>query len=667
MSSVGVTGLEKSYGARVLFEDVSLLLNDGARYGLVGANGSGKSTFMRILAGDEQATDGQIHIAKEARVGVLRQDRFLADERNVVDLAMEGDEEVTKTRAQRDAAEEAGDHERAVEIGERLRLLGEGSLRARASGVLEGLGIESKQHEKPLGELSGGMKLRVLLAQVLVGRPDVLLLDEPTNHLDILSIRWLERFLQGFEGCCIVISHDQRFLDNVATHVLDVDFETISIYKGNYTQFERDKVAMIERKEAENTRVEGIIAEKKAFVERFRAKATKARQAQSRLKQLEKIEVEEIKPTSRRALRIRIIPERPSGRDALEAKNIAKSYGPKKVLEGVNVNVRRGEKVAIIGANGLGKSTLLRILAGRLEKTAGEVKWGHEVRLGYFPQDHHELFDNPKQTVIDYLWSFCPREGTSKVRGELGAVLFSGDDVDKKIQTLSGGEAARLIMAKLAVEKPNTLLLDEPTNHLDVESIQALAKSLKEFEGTVLFVSHNRWFVSELATRVLEVKAQGLTDFPGTYEEYLARCGDDHLDQAAVLQKKKAEAQAQAQPAPAPKGRRESQPPLPKYEVSSAPKTDGSWEEQKKRRNRLKVLKDKTEKVSADIEAAEEALSAIRTRFAQDGFYQVTPAADVERLHADEKEISAKVEALIQEWEATELELTEVKAALGES
>jgi len=664
VSSVGVTNLEKSYGARVLFEEVSLLLNEGSRYGLVGANGSGKSTFMRILASDETQSDGLIHIGKDARVGVLRQDRFLVEERNVVDLAMEGDEEVTKTRALRDAAEASGDTERATEIGERLRLLGEGSLRARASGVLEGLGIESKQHDKPLAELSGGMKLRVLLAQVLVGRPDVLLLDEPTNHLDILSIRWLERFLMGFEGCCVVISHDQRFLDNVTTHILDVDFETITIYKGNYTQFERDKVAMLERKEAEHARVQGIIAEKKAFVERFRAKATKARQAQSRLKQLEKIEVVEIKSSSRRAPRIRIIPERPSGRDALEVKGIDKAYGAKQVLSDVNVNVRRGEKVAIIGANGLGKSTLLRILAGRLEKSAGEVKWGHEVRIGYFPQDHHELFDNPKQTVLDYLWSFCPREGTAKVRGELGAVLFSGDDVDKKIQNLSGGEAARLIMAKLAIEKPNTLLLDEPTNHLDVESIQALAQALKAFEGTVLFVSHNRWFVSELATRVLEVKAQGLTDFPGTYEDYLARCGDDHLDQSAVLLKKKAEAQAQSQVQSTQK--RQSQPPLPRYETKPAPKQDGSWEDQKKRRNRLKVLKDKSEKVTADIEGAEDALSAIRTRFAQEGFYQLTAPADVERLHADEKEIAAKVEALIQEWEVTELELTEVKAALGE-
>ncbi len=651
MSSIGVTDLEKSYGARTLFEGVSLLLNAGSRYGLVGANGSGKSTFLRILAGDEAASDGQIHIAKGARMGVLRQDRFLAEERAVVELAMEGDEEVTRTSKERDEAEHAGDVERATEIGERLRLLGEGSLRARASSILEGLGIPGKLHERPLRELSGGMKLRVLLAQVLVGRPDILLLDEPTNHLDILSIRWLERFLCGFEGCCVVISHDQRFLDNVVTHVLDVDFETIFLYRGNYTTFERDKTSMIERKEAENARTEEIIAQKKAFVERFRAKATKARQAQSRLKQLEKIEVEEIKPTSRRTPKIRIVPERPSGRDVLTVKDLSKQYGDKRVLSHVGLTVRRGERVAIIGANGLGKSTLIRILADRLEPTAGAVSWGHEARVGYFPQDHHELLQDPKQTVLDYLWSFCPREGTSKVRGELGLVLFSGDDVQKKLSTLSGGEAARLILAKLAVEHPNVLLLDEPTNHLDVEAIQALAQALHGFEGTVLFVSHNRWFVSALATRVLEVKENGVVDFPGGYEDYLAESGDDHLDVAAVLKKKNT--------ASAP-------PPPTKAAAKPAVKDDASWEDKKKRRNRFKLLRDKTEKLTAEIEAAEDVLSALRTRFGEDGFYQHTPPADVERLHADERELSAKVEAMVQEWEANELELTELKASLGE-
>ncbi|NUP07171.1 MAG: ABC-F family ATP-binding cassette domain-containing protein [Polyangiaceae bacterium] len=642
---MGVTKLEKSYGGRTLFEDVSLQLNPGCRYGLVGANGSGKSTFLRILAGDEPASDGTVNIAKGTRLGVLRQDRFLAEDANVVDLAMQGDDEVTLAAQERDRLLEQGDALGASEIDERLRVLGASTLRSRAGSILAGLGIPVAQHEKPLRQLSGGMKLRVLLAQVLVGRPDVLLLDEPTNHLDILSIRWLERFLQGFEGCCVVISHDQRFLDNVATHVLDVDFEDIWLYKGNYTVFERDKAAIIERKEAENARIEEIIAEKKAFIERFRAKATKARQAQSRMKQLEKIEVEEIKPTSRREPRIRFVPERASGRDVLGSEGIAKSYGPKRVLTGVDLTVRRGERIGVIGANGLGKSTLLRILAGKLERDAGKITWGHEVKIGYFPQDHKELFPNPKRTVLDYLWDLCPLEGTSFVRGELGRALFSGDDVEKNIETLSGGEAARLLFARLSVEKPNVLLLDEPTNHLDMEAIHALAKAVKAFEGTVLFVSHNRWFVSELASRIVEIREDGIVDFPGTYDEYLAKCGDDHLDTSAVLAKKKAADAA----------------------ASSGSKTDLGWEETKKKRNRLKVLKDKSEKITASIEVAEQRVAAIKASYCEDGFFERTSSTEVEKLHAEEQSLGAKVEAMLAEWEAVETELGELKAALGES
>ncbi len=647
MTSIGVSKLEKSYGGRTLFEDVSLQLNPGCRYGLVGANGSGKSTFLRILAGDEPASDGTIAIAKGTRLGVLRQDRFLAEDKDVAALAMEGDDEVTSLTAERDRLHDAGDMLGASELDERLRLLGTSTLRARAGSILQGLGIPVAQHDRPLRELSGGMKLRVLLAQVLVGRPAVLLLDEPTNHLDILSIRWLERFLQGFDGCCVVISHDQRFLDNVATHVLDVDFETIWLYKGNYSTFERDKAAIIERKEAENARIEEIIAEKKAFIERFRAKATKARQAQSRMKQLEKIEVEEIKPTSRREPRIRFTPERPSGRDVLKAEHVTKSYGDKRVLTDVSLTIRRGERIGVIGANGLGKSTLVRILAGRLERDRGDLSWGHEVRVGYFPQDHKELFPEPRQKVLDYLWGFCRLEGTSYVRGELGRALFSGDDVDKTIDTLSGGEAARLLFARLSVEKPNVLLLDEPTNHLDMEAIRALAKAVKDFEGTTIFVSHNRWFVSELATRIVEIREDGVVDFPGTFDEYLAKCGDDHLDASAVLAKKKAETQAAA--------------------AASGGKTDLGWEEAKRKRNRLKVLKDKNDKLQASIDAQEQRLSAIKQSYCEEGFFERTSAAQVEKLHAEEKDLGEKIEALMAEWETVETELGEIKAALGEA
>ncbi len=644
---LGVTKLEKSYGARVLFEDVSFQLNDGSRYGLVGANGSGKSTLLRILAGDEAATDGVVTLAKGARIGFLRQDRFLAEERDVVALAMEGDDAVTRATEERDRLLAAGDVHGASDLDERLRVLGATTLRARAGAILVGLGIPVARHDRPLRELSGGMKLRVLLAQVLVGRPEVLLLDEPTNHLDILSIRWLERFLAGYEGCCVVISHDQRFLDNVATHILDVDFETVFLYKGNYTTFERDKAAILERKEAENARLEEIVAQKRAFVERFRAKATKARQAQSRLKQIEKIEIEEIKPTSRRTPRIRFEPLRASGRDVLVAEDVEKSYGEKRVLTGVDLAVRRGERIAVIGANGLGKSTLVRILAGRLERDKGEVTWGHEVKLGYFPQDHKELLPDPRVTVLDYLWSFCRLEPTSFVRGELGRALFSGDDVEKTVGALSGGEAARLLFARLSVEKPNVLLFDEPTNHLDVEAIHALAAAIKSFEGTTIFVSHNRWFVSELATRIVEIREDGIVDFPGTYAEYLDKCGDDHLDTGTVLAKKKAEAATAA------------------AEAASG-KPELGWEEQKKKRNRLKGLRDKSEKLTQSIEAEEKRLAALRASWCEAGFFEGKKQDEIEKLHAEEKSLAARVDEAIAQWEQMEAEIAELATQLGE-
>ncbi len=397
------------------------------------------------------------------------------------------------------------------------------TLEARATYILEGLGIPVASHRRPLATLSGGFKLRVLLAQVLLGGPDVLLLDEPTNHLDILSIRWLEKFLAGYQGCAVVISHDQRFLDNVASHVLDVDYGTVTLYPGNYSAFAVEKAATRARKQAEIEKAEAEIAHKRAFVERFRYKATKAAQAQSRLKQIEKIEVEELADTSRRSPRFLFTPERPSGRDVLTVEGVSKAYGPKQVLRDVALTVRRGEKLAVIGPNGLGKSTLLKILVDHLEADAGEVRWGHEARVGYFAQDHREILDDPEMTALDFLWAARPKETTAFVRGHLGRVLFSGEDVDKRVGMLSGGEAARLVFGRLMAEQPNVLVLDEPTNHLDLEAIQALVAALQAFEGTVVFVSHDRWFVSELGTRILEVTPEGPRDFPGTYAEYLAR------------------------------------------------------------------------------------------------------------------------------------------------
>ncbi len=537
---IGLSRLEKSYGGRTLFENVSLQLNAGSRYGLVGANGSGKSTLLKIIARDEAATSGTVSIPKEARLGVLRQDRFLDDSAPILDLAMKGDTKVWDALCEQARIVDHGaDPSGLADIEDILRAHDGYTLEARASAVLEGLGIPYAIQKRPLATLSGGFKLRVLLAQVLVAGPDALLLDEPTNHLDILSIRWLETFLADYEGCAVVISHDQRFLEAIATHVLDVDYGTVELYTGGYAAFAVEKRAIRERKEAEIARAQKIIADKRAFVDRFGAKASKAKQAQSRLKQIEKIEVEELVESSRAAPLFRFPIERPSGKDVLELSAVGKSYGEKRVLESVSLTIRRGEKVAILGANGLGKSTLLKIVVNRLAADTGEARWGYEARPGYFAQDHADLLDDPKATPLGIMQRACPTEPEFAVRGRLGRVLFSGGDVNKRISTLSGGEAARIVFARIMAEKANVLVLDEPTNHLDMESIDALTEGLKAYEGTLLFVSHDRAFVSALATRIVEVTETGFRDRPGTYKEYLASAGDDHLDVDAVVSKAK--------------------------------------------------------------------------------------------------------------------------------
>ncbi len=528
---IAITDLSKTFGDRVLFEQVNLQLNAGSRYGVVGANGGGKSTFLRVLMAEEPESTGAIAVPKSARIGMLRQDRFLDDAEPVIRVAMRGDEVAF---AALDELERLGrsddpDPERLGACDEVLHATGGYALESHAAQILVGLGVEEAALKQPLGRLSGGYKLRVLLAQALVGRPDALFLDEPTNHLDIVSIRWLERFLLAYRGCAVVVSHDHRFLNEVATHILDVDYGTIQQYPGNYDNFLASKVETRDRKEAEVARVERAIEEKKLSLERFKAKATKARQANSRLKQLERVEIVKLQPSSRRYPKFGFPIERPSGKDVLTIDGVSKAFEGRPVLRDVDLTIRRGERVAIIGANGLGKSTLLKIAVGRLEADAGEAEWGHETSVGWFAQDHRELIEHPEQSAHDWLWSHCQEETTNYVRGVLGRLLFTRDEVDKKVGRLSGGESARLVFAKLTIQKPNVMVLDEPTNHLDLEAIEALSDALATYEGTLIFVSHDRWFVSKLATRVVELTREGVRDFIGTYDEYLERQGADHL------------------------------------------------------------------------------------------------------------------------------------------
>ena len=641
---IDTSNLAKEYGARVLFEDVTLQLDAGSRYGLVGANGSGKTTFLRLLAGDEEVSHGSFRLAKRARLGVLRQDRFLDDDAIILDLAMRGDAVVWEALCEQRRIGEDGhpDPGRITFLQDVIAAHDGNSLEARATRVLAGLGIPMAAHRSPLGTLSGGFKLRVLLAQVLIGGADILLLDEPTNHLDILTIRWLEKFLSSYAGCAIIISHDQRFLDNVTSHTLDVDYRTITLYPGSYSTFVADKAAIRERKQATIARAQEEIARKRAWVERFGAKNTKATQAQSRLKQIDRIEVEELVASSRRVPMLRFEQERPSGKEVLDIEKLCKAYGDQRVLSDVNLVLRRGERIGIIGPNGLGKSTLLKILVRRLAADAGHAHWGHEVRFGYFPQDHREVLDDPDATPLGLLEHACPGASPTFVRSQLGRVLFSGEDVQKRVGLLSGGEAARLIFALLIVQKPNVLVLDEPTNHLDLEAIGALIDSLKGYPGTVLFVSHDRWFVSELATRIVELTPDGPRDFPGTYTEYLARCGDDHLDADAVVEKAKRARQA--------------------GEAATSSPNATDWEAKKRRRNRLRELPKRRDQVLAEIEAAESRKQAITDLYCSPGFFERTGQDEVAALEQEQTALASRIEALLAEWEALEQEIASLES-----
>ncbi len=533
--TVAINNLGVSHGARTLFKEATLNFNPGSCYGIVGANGSGKSTLLRVIAGDDEPTEGIVNIPKTARVGVLRQDHYQYEDVRILDVVMMGIPELWAAMEEKEAMLKAAetdasdfDYERFGELEEVVMAYDGYTLESRAAQVLEGLNIPTEVHLEPLSVLSGGYKLRVLLAQTLASGPDVLLLDEPTNHLDIVSIAWLETFLQDFRGCAIVVSHDQQFLNTICTHIVDVDYEQVMLYKGNYDAFELAKAEERDRKEAEIEKQQAIIEEKKDFVRRFKAKATKARQAQSRVKQIEKIEIEELAQSSRRYPYFKLQARRQTGRIVVDVEHISKAYDDKQVLDDVSFKVERGERVAVIGPNGIGKSTLLKILMGEVEADNGKAAWGHEVEPGYFSQDQHEVRDYPAETLHDWLWQFCPDKPTGFVRGKLAEVLFGKEDIEKKIAALSGGEVARLDFARLGILEPTILVLDEPTNHLDLEGIEALCEGLKSYPNTIIFVSHDRWFVNQLATRIIEIRPDGVENFKGSYTEYL-EWGQDHL------------------------------------------------------------------------------------------------------------------------------------------
>jgi ATPase subunit of ABC transporter with duplicated ATPase domains len=523
------------FGAKPLFENVSAKFGNGNRYGLIGANGSGKSTFMKILGGDLEPTSGNVSVDNGERLGKLRQDQFAYENYSVIDTVVMGHTELWQVKTERDsiyAQAEMSDADgmRVAELEARFAELGGYTAEASASELLVGVGIPLEQHSGPMSAVAPGWKLRVLLAQALFADPEILLLDEPTNHLDINTIRWLEGVLDARNSTMIIISHDRHFLNSVCTHMADLDYCELRIYPGNYDDYMTASTQAREQLLSENAKKTKQIAELQTFVSRFSANASKAKQATSRARQIEKIELAEVKLSSRVSPFIRFDQEKKLHRQAMEIENISKGFGGKPLFNKLKHLVEVGERIAVIGPNGAGKTTLLRTLIGELPPDSGRVKFSESASIGYFAQDHSADFA-ADMNLFDWMvqWARPQDKHEQAIRAILGRMLFSREESDKSVKVLSGGEQGRMLFGKLILQRPNILVMDEPTNHLDMESIEALNLALENYPGTLIFVSHDREFVSSLATRIIELTPKGVVNFGGTYEEYLT---SQHIESA---------------------------------------------------------------------------------------------------------------------------------------
>lgn len=524
---IRVKDLSVSFGGRILFENVNLSFDEGNRYGLIGANGAGKSTFMKILVDEFEPTTGSVTIQSGLRVGVLRQNHYEYDDCRVLDTVMMGHPEMWEVMQERErlyglAEMSEEDGMRVAELESSFADMNGYSAEYFAAELLEGLGIPVDKHDELMNTMNGGFKLRVLLAQVLFGQPDILLLDEPTNHLDLDTIRWLESFLLQHKGTMVIISHDRHFLNAVCTHMVDVDYQQISMFTGNYDYFVAASTLAREQLVSENTKNQEKITELREFVARFSANKSKAKQATSRQKQIEKIEIQEIRPSSRVSPYIKFNSKQPLGKQVVSLENVDKSFDGLEVLKRVSLEIHGGERVAVIGTNGIGKTTLLNTMMGELQQDSGTVTWGQSAQPTYFAQDHTDAIPHDT-TVYEWLRSFDEQADQQTLRSILGRMLFSKDEVHKSTKVLSGGETARLMIAKMLLQQGNVLVLDEPTNHLDLESIDALTRSLVEFNGAVIFVSHARQLVTDVANRIVELTPTGIIDFSGSYDEYLEK------------------------------------------------------------------------------------------------------------------------------------------------
>jgi len=540
---ITTSNITMQFGAKPLFEKVSVKFGEGNRYGLIGANGSGKSTFMKILGGDLEQTSGEVAIENGLRLGKLRQDQFGYEDQRVIDVVMMGHTEMWAAMSERDAIyanleATEDDYMHAAELEAKFAEYDGYTAEARAGELLMGVGIATEQHFGPMSEVAPGWKLRVLLAQALFSNPDILLLDEPTNNLDINTIRWLEHVLNERNSTMIIISHDRHFLNSVCTHMADLDYNTIRIYPGSYDDYMIASTQARERQLSSNAKAKERIQDLQEFAARFSANKSKARQATSRLKQVDKLKSEmvEVKPSSRQSPFIRFeMDERfKLHRQAVEVQSLSKAYDNKVLFKDMNFILEAGARLAIIGPNGAGKTSLVKMLAGAFDPVLAEgltadygtVKWAEKAQIGYFAQDHEAEFDSDR-TLTEWMREWG-QEGDDEqvIRGTLGRLLFGGNDVEKAVRVLSGGEKGRMLYGKLLLQKPNVMIMDEPTNHMDMESIEALNMALEKYKGTLIFVSHDRQFVSSLATQILELDGKGGYDYyTGDYEEYLSSKG----------------------------------------------------------------------------------------------------------------------------------------------
>ncbi len=643
---IQIENLAMRYGDRTLFEGVSMNLNDSCRYGITGANGSGKSTLLQIFSGEITDYSGEVRLPNNLKIGFLKQDHFDYDAERIIDVVLMGRPRLWEALKEKAGLIEADLHDaktgmRLAELESTISEEHGYSAESEAAIILDGLGIETAKHFDPMGSLSGGYKLRVLLAQCLFSAPGLLLLDEPTNHLDIVSIAWLEKYLTDYNGIVVVVSHDHHFLNAVVTHILDIDYEAVRLYNGNYDfSLEAKGLATLQQEQL-IARQEKKKEELDAFYKRFRAQATKARQAMSRKKQLDKMDDIVIKRTSRIAPKFKFAQIRSSGKQVLEIKGLTKGFDSASapVIETLSLNVMRGERVAIIGPNGAGKTTLMKLIVGELTPDSGEVKRGHEVRPGYFAQNHREQI-KPGITVYDWLLNHSNAETTTVVRSVLGSMLFSGDEASKKSEALSGGEAARLVFSRLMLAKDNLLLLDEPTNHLDIESIEALAGALNNYPGTVIFVSHDRFFVEAVATSVLEITPGAYEYYKGRYAEFLATkdAEADHLDRGSQKRERAKKAIEKAKE--------------PVRDIRAMNKE-------------LSRAVAKSEKIERSIKTIEERIEEINSELATGDLYSKGREAELELLLVELKSSEVQAAGFMEKWESAHKRIEELSALVG--